>query len=120
MELSGWWELVQQVLTEEFYREEEKLSRTYAKCAEPNPASALALWCWRRVCGLALPSARCSCWQLTALLSSTAMQVVISGVHGDPDGKRARALRSCADASAGCCSAAGGVQNRCSESLFVH
>ena len=42
MELSGWWELVQQVLTEEFYREEEKLSRTYAKCAEPNPASALA------------------------------------------------------------------------------
>ena len=42
MELSGWWELVQQVLTEEFYREEEKLSRTYAKCATTDPASALA------------------------------------------------------------------------------
>ncbi len=42
MELSGWWELVQQGLTEEFYREEAKLSRTYAKWAEPKPASALA------------------------------------------------------------------------------
>ena len=42
VELSGWWELAQQVLTEEFYREEEKLSRIYAKCAEPNPACP----CW--------------------------------------------------------------------------
>ena len=43
MELSGWWELVQQVLTEEFYREEEKLSRTYAKCDKTDPACPWAL-----------------------------------------------------------------------------